>query len=409
MYNKFLNIFIARRISSSATTSQGRIMVRIATLSVAVSVAIIIIAVNIIIGFKREITSKVIGFASHYNIITLNDRANLPIESEQKLVDELGELPFFSSISPYVEKGGILKSGDGVEGVVLKGVDGSYDMSFFAGNIIEGSLPSFADSVKSKEVLISKSLSMKMGLSLGDRFEMMFISDDNVFRDLLTIGAIYQTSLEELDRIMIVGDIRVAQRVSSMSESQITGYELMTDDFYAVDSNLDAVENVVFGSEQRLQVVAVTDKYIQIFDWLKLQDTNIWVILTIMICVAAFNTIAMLLIVLIDKSSMIGVLKALGMRNSDIQNIFILRSLSVVLKGVAWGVLVSLSLSIVQHYTHWIKLSEEAYFIGYVPIEINYLYILLIVVVTIVSLVVLQLLPVKMIAKVQPSKSIKFG
>ncbi len=412
MYNNLLNIFIARRISSSAMTSQGKVMVRIAILSVAISVAIIVIAINIILGFKREITSKVVGFASHYKVVSLNDRDESPIKIRRNLEESLLDLDFTESIVPFVQKSGVLKSGESVDGVVLKGVDGSYDLSFFNESIVEGEMISFGDSIKSKKVLFSKSLSNKTGLQLGDKFEMMFISPDGVFRDRLEIGAIYQTSLEEFDQVMIIGDMRVAQRVSGFSEDEISGYELSIDDFDNVDGYLEVVEDTVFDTvegDSRLMVVPITDEYVNIFDWLNLQDTNMWVIMTIMIFVAAFNTIAMLLIVLIDKSSMIGMLKALGLRDGDIQYIFILRSLYVVVQGLAWGVVIGLSLSLLQEYTRWLKLSEDAYFISYVPIEINYVYICTLVAISLIALVLFQLIPVKIISKMSPHRSIKFN
>ncbi len=412
MQSNLLNIFIARRISSSVMSRHGKVMVRIAILSVAVSIAIIIIALNIILGFKREVTSKVVGFASHYKVVSLNNRDAIPMLRDTAIVSSIEALGFVESVAPFVEKGGVIKTSEGVQGVMLKGVDGLYDLSFFEASIIKGEMVSFNDSVKSKKVLVSKSICSKLGLDVGDKFEMMFISPDGIYRDRLEVGAIYQTSLEEFDDIMVIGDIRVAGRVSGFPQSQISGYEVVTDEFEQVDNRLPLVEKAVFDAaaeNSKIMVVPITKEYIRIFDWLNLQDTNMWVIMTIMIFVAAFNTIAMLMIILIDKSSMIGVLKALGMRDGDIQSIFIIRSLNVVVQGLAYGVAAGLSLSLLQEHTRWVKLSESAYFISYVPIEINYLYICTLVVISLIVLVVLQLLPVKVISTMSPHKSIKFN
>lgn len=412
MYKDFLNFFIARRISSSVSTPNGQVMIRIATLSVAISVAVMIIAINIIVGFKSEITSKVVGFAAHYKIVSLDDRSNAPISANLPYIDSLRNVSFVRSVSPFTSKGGVMKTTEGIKGVVLKGVDGSYNLDFFRDNLVEGQLPIFSDTLKSKEILISKSLSSEMNLKLGDKFEMMFITDDNVYRDRLSVGGIFQTSLSEFDGSVIVGDLRVASRVSGFDDDHITGYEIVTDDLEKVDLYIDSLEQIVFDGtpdEEPTMVVPITEEYIRIFDWLNLQDMNIWVVMVIMIFVSAFNMIAMMLIILIDKSSMIGILKALGMRGADLQRVFLYRSTYIVFIGVVIGVAVGLGLSLLQLHFKLVTLSADAYFISYVPIKINYSYICGVALVSLVSLVLLQVIPVRMISKMSPHKSIKFN
>lgn len=412
MYVDFLNFFIARRISSSASTANGRVMIRIATLSVAISVAVMVVAINIIVGFKSEITSKVVGFAAHFKVVSLDNRSNEPISADLPYLDSLRAMPFVRSVVPFTAKGGVMKTSEGVKGVVLKGVDSTYDMEFFRESMIEGEFPIFSDTLKSKDVLISKSLAAEMNLKLGDKFEMMFITDDNVFRDRLSVGGIFQTSLSEFDGSMIVGDLRVASRVSGFDDNQVTGYEIITDDIAKVDQYLEPLEQIVFDTtpdEEPTMVVPVTEEYIRIFDWLNLQDMNIWVVMVIMIFVSAFNMIAMMLIILIDKSSMIGILKALGMRGADLQRVFLYRSVYIVFTGVVIGLTIGLGLSLLQLHFKIVTLSADAYFLNYVPIKINYLYICGVALVSFVSLILLQVVPVRIISKMSPHKSIKFN
>ncbi|MEG1649388.1 MAG: FtsX-like permease family protein [Rikenellaceae bacterium] len=387
-------------------------MIRIATLSVAISVAVMIIAINIIVGFKSEITSKVVGFASHFKVVALDNRSGAPIDGDLAYVDSLRAMSFVRSVMPFTAKGGVMKTDEGIKGVVLKGVDGSYDMEFFKENLVEGAVPLFSDSIKSKEILISKTLASEMNLKLGDKFEMMFISGENVFRDRLSVGGVFQTSLAEFDGTMIIGDIRVANRVSGFKDNEVTGFEIVTDDLASIGKYLDPLEQIVFDNvpdEQPTMVVPITEEYIRIFDWLNLQDMNIWVVMIIMIFVAAFNMIAMMLIILIDKSSMIGIFKAIGMRNADLQRVFLYRSMYIVITGVVIGVVIGLGLSLIQLHFKILTLSSEAYFLSYVPIKINYLYICSVAVISFVSLILLQVVPVKIISKMSPHKSIKFN
>ncbi|MFI3321540.1 MAG: ABC transporter permease [Rikenellaceae bacterium] len=410
MFKKLLIFFIAKRISSLKSEGSGRIMLRTAILTIAVSVAVMAMTINIIGGFKQEISSKVVGFASHFTITSLDKRQEMPISSDNQYIEQIKELDFVKSVAPYTSKGGVLKSSQGAKGVQLKGVDSSYDFSFIEKSMVEGRLPAFSNDEKTKEVIISKIISNQMLLNIGDKFEMMFISGDDVFRDRLEVVGVYQTSLAEFDGSTIIGDIQVVSRVSGYRAGEIGGYEIMSDNFDNIDDYTVQLEDVLFenmDAGEPLMLNSVKSDYVRIFDWLALQDTNILVIMVVMIFVAAFSMIAMMLIILIEKSSMIGILKTLGMKDGSLQRLFILRSSYIVAVGIGIGVLVSLILSYIQLYFKPLKLSAEAYFLDYVPIEINYLYLCGVAIYSFVALMLLQTLPVRVISKMAPHESIK--
>lgn len=408
--------FIARRISRRGNSDSKNVMVRIATLTVCISIAVMIVAMAIITGFKSVLTQKLVGFGGHVQVMELSNNTSLqtnPINRSASLVSNIEAIPNFSSIHPYAIKGGVLKTNEAMQGIVLKGVEGDYDWSFFSGNLIEGTLPRIEDTVRTKDIIISRSLARMMRLSVGDRARMLFVQQDKPPRpDEFKVSGIYSTGFEEMDNVMILTDIRNVQRLNDWSPEQITGYEVNTSDFADLDNFAAQVYNVVLGEEtqgrQVLMTATIQQQFTNLFDWLKAHDVNAAVIIIIMLLVALLNMISALLIILLERTRMIGILKALGMNNSSLQKMFLMRSGFIIVKGLLWGNIVGIGLCLLQKYTGAVKLNEAAYFIDQVPVQLQWWWLIALNVGTFVVILSLLAIPTGIISKVKPDKTIRF-
>ena len=394
-----LEYFLARRIAFNHGGQKNNVMIRIATLSVAIGMAVMIISLAVIFGFKHEITAKLTGFGAHVQIIN------------QPVVPLIEKLPDFGGIHPYAIKAGILRGEDAMQGVVLKGVAADYDWSFFRDNLIDGSLPRIGDSIRYKDILISRKLAAMLQLRVGDPLEMLFIQDPPR-RDRFRVRGIYDTQFDELDKVMVLTDIRNVQRLNNWDSTQITGFEITTTDFSRLEPFTDAIDDLVFNTPpadgNSLRVINIRERYPTIFDWLNAHNVNAAVIIIVMMVVALFNMITALLIILLERTSMIGVLKALGMGNRSLQKMFIIRSSFIILKGMFWGNLLGVGLCLLQHWTGLVHLDQAGYFLAVVPIYIDWGWWALINLITFLFIVVLLSLPTMIISLILPEKSIRF-
>lgn len=406
--------FFARRLSSGDSGRSNNVMVKIASISVAIGIAVMIVALAVIFGFKREISDKMAGFMSHVQIRHY-DRNNtfetVPISANQPFLNAVSRVDGFRHISRYALKPGILKGEEYFEGILLKGVGPDYDWSFFGKNLVAGKLPVVSDSVRYKEVLISQGLASEMKLTEGDSFEVMFIQDSRR-RDVFRVAGIYNTDLADVDNIMVIADIRDVQRLNGWDYDRITGFEIMSADFDRIEEFSDEVLRVLYSFyndiEDQLMVVNLRDNNPVMFDWLETHDLNAAIIITIMLLVSVFNMIAAMLIILLEKTSFIGILKALGMTDGGIRNVFVIRSSYIILKGMLWGNVAGLLICFIQKYTGLVKLSAEGYFLSEVPIFIDWRYIVALNVGVFVVIILFQLLPTMIISKIKPEKSIRF-
>ena len=408
--------FIARRIAGRGNDDNRNVMVRIATITVAISVAVMIVSLAVISGFRNEISSKVVGFGGHVQVVNLDGNASFettPIHRDAALEKVLRQVRDFDGLYPYAVKGGILKTDQAMQGIMLKGVDGAYDWSFFADNLTEGRLPVVGDTVRNKDILVSRSLSEKMQIGLDDRIEMLFIQEDRPpRRDRFRIVGIYDSGFEELDDLVIPTDIRNVQRLNGWDSTQITGYEVTTVDFSNLKRFAADVYRVTFdvrpAGGESLMAVDIEQRYPNLFDWLKAHNVNAAVIITIMLLVALLNMISALLIILLERTSMIGVLKALGMNNGALQKLFVIRSGFIVLRGMVWGNVVGLALCLVQKYTHVLKLDQAGYFLSEVPVRINWQWLVALDVGTFVLLLALLTVPTLIVSFIKPDKTIRY-
>lgn len=370
-----------------------------------------IIAVAIVTGFQKEVRDKVIGFGSHIQITNFDSNESpeaQPIEKNQPFYPSFNNVDGIRHVQVYATKAGIIKTKEDMEGVILKGVGSDYDWSFFKDRIIEGNIPDINDSTKSKDVIISKLMATRLKLKCNDSIRMYFIMKDQAQPKgrKLHICGIYETGLEEYDKVYVIGDIAQIQKLNKWSKTQVGGFEILIDDFNDLDKMSEYVyENIPYDLDSR-NIKQINP---QIFDWLNLLDLNVFIIIALMIIVSAINMVSTLLILILERTNMIGTLKALGSKNYSIQKIFLYTAAYLIGKGIIIGNFLALALCLIQKYTGLITLSQEEYFVSYVPINLNAAHILLLDAGTIVVCLLMIILPSFIISKISPVKAIRFS
>lgn len=407
--------FLSRRISSGEG-GRNSIMVRIATLTVAVGMAVMIIALAVVTGFKKEVTAKLVGFGSHVRIVSLHSNNSLetdPIVYDSTLVDAISSLPRFASIAPYALKGGMIKTPDAIQGVALKGIGADYDTAFLDEHLLRGTLPQVDGSIRTKDLLISENIARTTGLDTMDRVEMLFISSARpIRRDRFKICGIYSTGMEELDDAMVFTDLRNVQRLNGWDTDRISGYEVMTTDFNRLEDFAEDVYEAVFDNADRTDDVLKVEDIVSLnpntFDWLRAHNVNALVIMIIMLLVAFLNMVSAMLIILLEKTSMIGVLKALGMRNRDVQKVFMLRSMKIVFKGMLWGNVVGIGLSLIQKYTGIVSLDSTGYMLSHVPINLGWGWWLALNAAVPAVMLLLMIIPARAVSAVKPERTMRY-
>jgi lipoprotein-releasing system permease protein len=411
-----IGFFIAKRLTFDKESRQTitRPITKISVLGIALGLAVMIISVAIVIGFKSEIRKKIAGFGSHIQIINYdsnNSFETIPVSKNQSFYPSLDSVYGIKHIQVFATKPGIIKTENDIQGAIVKGIGSDYDWSFFRQNLVEGEIFYINDSVKTDKVLISRYLSSLLKLKTGDRFGMYFIDDKPRGRPF-RIAGIYETNLEEFDRQFILADIGHIQKLNNWNDDQVSGFEIILDNFDDIDY-MTYIVNGIAGAKfyedgSKLRVINIKQKYPQIFDWLGLIDKNVWVILGLMLIVACFNIISGLLIMILDRTNMIGILKALGTENRNIQRIFLYQAFYLLVRGLFWGNLIGLSLCWIQHYFRILKLEQSSYFIDYVPIYFNGFYFFLLNLGTLlITLLVLQI-PSMVVTRISPVKTIRF-
>jgi lipoprotein-releasing system permease protein len=417
LYIVKFELFIAQRLikHKDSTKKISTSLVNVATFGIALCIAVMLVSVAIVTGFKNEIRSKVIGFGSHIQIVNYDANTSYetqPVNKNQSFLADLKQESGVLHVQQFATKAGIIKTQTEIQGVVLKGVGPDYDWDFFKHNLVEGSIFKVSDSVKTNDVLISRKIASLLKLKLGDEFVMYFVQDPPRMRKF-TISGIYETSVDEMDKTFVLADIGHIRKLNNWTDDQISGFEVFIDDFDGIDVMTEKVSDVVgFNYSENggaLRVISIKEKYPQIFDWLNLQDMNVLIILILMLVVSGFNMISGLLILILDRTNMIGLFKALGAGNKLIRKIFIYESGFIILKGLFWGNLIGIGICLVQYYTGIIKLDPTSYYIDHVPINLNILNILALNLGTIVITLLMLIIPSFIISKFSPAETIRYS
>lgn len=403
--------FIARRISSLDRDSFSRPIVRIAIIGIALGLSVMIIAMAVVRGFQQQISDKVIGFGAHIQINKYDFNTSFetkPISIHQDFYPGLKSIDGVKHIQIYAYKAGIIKTLSEIQAVIFKGVGDDYDWGFFQKNILSGVIPDFSENKSSVEIIISKSIAKRLELKIGDDLRMYFVSTDqeNIRGRRFNVTGIFETGLEEFDNQFVIGDISQIRKLNRWEDDQVGGFEVLLDDFDDIDQLQEIIYNEI-GYD--LNASSIKNNYPQIFDWLKLMDMNVIIILALMVMVAAITMISILLIMILERTSMIGILKALGSDNVFIRKVFLYQSLSIVGKGLMWGNVIGIGFCLLQFYFGIVSLNQESYYMSVVPILLNPITIVLINLGTAIVSSLILIIPSMIISKIQPVKAIQFN
>lgn len=399
--------FIAKRTINSKTGQFSGSIYKIAISSIAIGLAIMSVALLILGGFQKTIKDKVYSFAGHMQVTkyTLsNSFDESPISTETDFFKHHQDLDFIKHVQGVAYKAGLLKTEEAVEGVVIKGIGIDYDTVNFASNLVEGRFPDVNSEDYSTEIIISKEIAQLLRLDLGEKVIMYFVQNPPRYRQLEIVG-IYETGLEDFDERMIIGDIRMIQRLNDWGKDQVGSFEVFIND--NVDE--EEAESIVFDKVEADQFVNLTrKKYPQYFEWLELLNQNVRLFLALILFVACFNMVAVIFILTMERTPMIGMLKSMGAQNKLIRNIFLMSGLRLTFKGLFWGNLIGLGASALQYFFHLIPLDQENYYMSFVPILWDFKMILGLNLLVLVVVLISLFLPVWFIARMKPIKAIRF-
>jgi lipoprotein-releasing system permease protein len=401
--------FLASRIVSRSKGNFSWTFVVIAITSIALGFAIMFIAVAILTGFKKEIREKVVGFSGHIQISRFSQSASFepqPIEKNQRFYRKLQQNREISHIQTFAVKAGIIKTKDQIQGVILKGVGSDFDWKFFNDKMVEGRTFRVNDSTRSDEVIISRKIANLLNLKVNDDLRMYFIVGNTTLGRKFNISGIYDTGLEEFDKLYVMADIHHIQRLNNWSPLQVGGFEIFLKNFNDIDRMGVYVYHQIGFS---LDASTIKMLYPQIFDWLDLQDINVLIILILIILVSSTTIISTLLILILERTTMIGVLKALGMRNAAIRKLFLYNAMYIVGWGMIWGNAIAFSLCLLQKKFGLVTLAQESYYVSVIPINLNGWNILLLNLGTILVCYMIFAIPSFVISKVTPLKAIRFS
>lgn len=408
--------FIARRLykSEQGSRSVSRPAVLIAQIGVALGLAVMLVTIAVSFGFKHEVREKAVGFSSHIHISNYEGGQShdaQPVAADSALLGRLAAMPSVEHVQRYAAKPGVFRTENDFMGYLLKGVGEDYDLSFYTQYLKEGVVPSFSDSVASGNILISRFIANKLQLGVGDKIDSYFLQGTMRARRY-TVAGIYETGFNEYDRLFVIADLKAVQALNRWEPDQVTGVEVLLTDFSKVEEMnwelgtlLDRTEDC-YGEQYLVQ--SVTDINPGLFAWLDVLDMNVWLILALMIGVAGFTMISGLLILIIERTQFIGILKALGASNASVRKAFLYLAMLIIGKGMLWGNIVGLGLCAVQKFTGLIPLDPANYYLDRVPIEFNWPFIIVVNVVMFVLSVLILIVPSHLISRIYPTKAMRF-
>ena len=413
-----ISIFIARRLTHGDKESRNLSgpAVKVATAAVALGMVVMIISVAVGLGFKQEIRDKIVGFGTHIQLTSLNLNSSFetpPLTYDTLLVEQIERTAGVRSVQPYITKPGIIKTDDSFQGIALKGVDIRYDWSFLRSCLTGGDVVATSDSAKSDDILMSRTLTSMLKLRIGDPVRMFFVQDGKVRARRFTLSGIFDSHFEEFDKSLAYVDMRHLSQLNGWEPSQVSGYEVLLTDFDKMGDVADELASEVLGrrgsDDEMIRVRHIRDLQPQIFGWLDLLDQNILVILVLVIAVAGLNMVSGLLIIILEHTNTIGVLKAIGATNGMLRKVFIAMALRIVGIGLLIGDVIGVGLCAAQKATGMVGLNPDNYYLDTVPILLSASHIVLLNAGVGLLSLLLMLGPSGMVARITPAKSIRFN
>lgn len=410
-------LFIARRIYKGDKKNDKRVSspaIKIAIAGIALGLAVMIVAVCIIVGFKKEVRAKVVGFGSHIQITAFESNSSYehaPIAFSDTLAAILTANPDISHFQEFITKPAIIKTDDDFMGVVLKGVSEKYDWKFFRKNLLEGTIIQANDTITANQAIISKEIADKLRLKTGDSFTCYFVQEPVRARQF-HISGIYSTNFEDYDKLYVIVGNEILSSLNGWDSDMVSGIEVLVRDY----DNLDRIAQDLFFDMasykdrlgNALYTRSIKDINPMIFNWLNLLDMNVWVIIILMLVVSGFTMISGLLIIILERTNMIGMLKSMGARDFSIRKVFLYLSAFLIGQGMLWGNIIALIFCIVQKEFQVLKLDPSTYYLSAVPVDLNPLYIILLNIGTLVVSLLMMIGPSYLVAKITPAKSIRF-
>ena len=404
-----IEYFIAQRLFTAKERNKTytKPIFRIAILAITLSVAVMLIAIMVVTGFKDDISSKIIGFGSHISVTNFTDNQsyeNDPISINQDFLSSIKKHKGIKNINTFATKAGIIKTREEIHGVVLKGVTSDYNWSFFNDNLVAGEIPFFDSKKKSNDVLISSEIAQLLELNVSDPLVMYFVQNPPRARKFNIIG-IYNTNMVDFDNLYVIGDLKHIQKLNSWEDTLIGGFEIAINNFDDLDFITEEIyEQIPFD----LNAQSIKERTPQIFDWLALQDINAKVILILMLLVGIINMITALLILILERTRLIGVLKSIGTTNWSVRRIFLYIALNLIFKGILFGNIIAFSFAFLQKRFSLISLDPHTYYMSTVPISIDFVSILALNIGTIILCYLVLIIPSIIITKITPIKAIRF-
>ncbi len=410
-------LFIARRIYSSDGHRRevSRPAIRIATIGVAIGLAVMIITVSVVMGFKHTIRDKVVGFGSHIKVesfIAQQTVSPVPVCVSDTLFKKLISIQGVKQVALFSLTQGILKTDSDFLGVAFKGVTKDYDLHFIEQHLIEGKLPAFSEEGMKYELLISKMMADKLSLKVGERVFAYFVGNEDVRARKFTVTGIYQTNMTQFDQLLCLTDFRIPIRLNGWEKDQCSGAEILVTDFDRLDETAIKVQEIVNHDSDRygeaFTAQTIQDSYPQIFSWLELLDINVWIILALMVCVAGFTMISGLLIIILERTQMIGLLKALGARNATIRHTFLWFAAFIISQGLILGDMIGIGIVILQQKTGIVHLDPTSYYVDTAPMELNIPIVVLLNIATLLISIFVLIAPSFLISHIHPAKAMHF-
>lgn len=411
-----LPLFIARKFygTGSGRRAVSRPAIRIATIGVAIGLAVMIVTVAVVFGFKHTIRDKAVGFGSHIQIQSYKTQQTptpSPLCFSDSLMRQLRKAPGVSRVARYSSIQGILKTDNDFLGVVLKGIGSDYDLTFLNEHLVEGDMPQFTDGPSDYPLLVSRLMADQLRLKAGDRLFAYFLGDDLRARRF-TVRGIYQTNMTQFDQSLCFTDLSVPVRLNGWQQDQSSGVEVTVSDFAQLDATANWVVNNVnrrldkYGETFTSQTIY--EAHPHIFSWLSLLDTNVWIILALMVCVAGITMISGLLIIILERTQTIGILKALGMRNAGVRHTFLWFAVFIIGRGLLWGDIIGIGLVVLQQQSGIVRLDPASYYVDTAPVELNLPLIALLNVATLLVCLFVLIAPSFLISHIHPARSMRY-